>query len=127
MTAVPNRCPRDFAQVVGVGPSAALECSMFPQLEYRKFPSQQDDNIPTRAGDVGKLESTTNPALHATPVKFACTLCTIKIGRIIRVMLQADTAIYIGDLAALTERAKRHRMNSTILRLRDGHRSQPGS
>jgi hypothetical protein len=88
------------------------------------LPSQQDDNfIPTRAGDVGKLESATNPTLHATPVEFACTLCAIEIDRIIRVALQADTAIYIGDLAALTERAKRQSMNSTILQLRYEHGS----
>jgi hypothetical protein len=30
-------------------------------------------------------------------------------------MLQADTIIYIGDLAALTEHAQHHRMNLTIL------------
>jgi hypothetical protein len=69
------------------------------------------------------LESATNPFLHATPVKFACAFCAIEIGCIIRVVLQADTAIYIGDLAALMERAKRHPMDSTILQLRDGHRS----
>jgi hypothetical protein len=89
-----------------------------------RFPSQQDDNfIPTRAGDVGKLESSTDPTLHATPVEFARTLCAIEIDGIIRVALQADTAIYIGDLAALTERAKRHRINSTTLQLSDGHGS----
>jgi hypothetical protein len=89
-----------------------------------KFLGQQDSNfVPTRAGKVGKLESATNPFLHATPVKFACAFCAIEIGCIIRVTLQADTTIYIGDLAAPTVRAKRHRMNSAIVQLRDDHRS----